>query len=222
MVFSDCGPSVYFGLDSNNCIYVDPAVLNNFSPDVDAGEDQTANYQELIFLDGSNSSDPDGSIISYLWTQTTGLPVAIDSADHPTASFVTPGQDNTLRFVLTIEDDIGATSSDTITVSVGALSTQKEMWPQVIKHPLIFPNPFNDNTTIMFDGDINKYYSVRVYDIKGREIRVLAQEYSANNDSHTIIWDAKDNNGLTVTTGLYFVALETEDNTLLKRITYLK
>ncbi|MBO62615.1 MAG: hypothetical protein CMG33_03725 [Candidatus Marinimicrobia bacterium] len=222
MVFSDCGPSVYFGLDSNNCIYVDPAVLNNFSPDVDAGEDQTANYQELVFLDGSNSSDPDGSIISYLWTQTVGLPVAIDSADHPTASFVTPGQDNTLRFVLTIEDDIGATSSDTITVSVGPLSTQKEMGPQVIKHPLIFPNPFNDNTTIMFDGDINKYRSVRVYDIKGREIRVLAQEYSANNDSHTIIWDAKDNNGLTVTTGLYFVALETEDNTLLKRITYLK
>ena len=222
MVFSDCGPSVYFGRDSNNCIYVDPAVVNNFYPDVDAGEDQTANYQELVLLDGSNSSDPDGSIITYLWTQILGLPVVIDSADHPIASFVTPGQDNTLRFVLTAEDNIGAISSDTTTVSVGALSTQKESPPLLIEHPLIFPNPFNGNTTIRFDGDINKYISVRVYDIKGREIRILAREHSPHNASNTIIWDAKDNNGLAITAGLYFVALETKDNTLMKKITYLK
>jgi len=222
MVFSDCGPSVYFGRDSNNCIYVDPAVVNNFYPDVDAGEDQTANYQELVLLDGSNSGDPDGSIITYLWTQILGLPVVIDSADHPIASFVTPGQDNTLRFVLTAEDNIGAISSDTTTVSVGALSTQKESPPLLIEHPLIFPNPFNGNTTIRFDGDINKYISVRVYDIKGREIRILAREHSPHNASNTIIWDAKDNNGLAITAGLYFVALETKDNTLMKKITYLK
>ena len=222
MVFSDCGPSVYFGRDSNNCIYVDPAVVNNFYPDVDAGEDQTANYQELVLLDGSNSSDPDGSIITYFWTQISGLPMVIDSADHSIASFITPGQNNTLRFVLTVEDNIGATSSDTTTVSVGALSTQKESPPFLIEHPLIFPNPFNGNTTIRFDGDINKYISVRVYDIKGREIRTLAREHSPHNASNIIIWDAKDNNGSAITAGLYFVALETKDNTLIKKITYLK
>ena len=87
-----------------------PIVFNNFPPIADAGDDQIVEFGTTVILDGSNSNDPDGSIDSFLWSQIMGLPVTIDSVTQAITSFVSPNEETTLRFTLTVVDAIGASS----------------------------------------------------------------------------------------------------------------
>ena len=93
----------------------------NQKPTADAGSDQTVNEGDSVSLDGSGSSDPDGTIDSYSWTQTAGTAVTLSGADSATPSFTAPdvGADgDTLTFELTVTDNDGATATDTVNVAV--------------------------------------------------------------------------------------------------------
>ena len=178
MVFSDCGYSVYFRLNTEQCNYVDPEILNNFSPIADAGEDQTADFGTIVMLDGSNSSDPDGSLNSFSWSQIMGLPVTIDSSTQAIASFVAPTQETILRFVLEVTDNTGTSSTDTIDIDLVSLSTQGKHNDKKESTITIFPNPFNNITTITLKKYSNDEAPVWIYDVVGRKVflsRILSQ-----------------------------------------------
>lgn len=64
--------------------------LNYIPPVADAGPDQTVTEGDTVNLDGSNSSDSDGTIVSYAWTQTSGVNVSLTGATSATASFTAP------------------------------------------------------------------------------------------------------------------------------------
>ncbi len=94
--------------------------LPNLAPTAEAGANQTVIEGQSVTLDGSGSVDPDGTIVSYLWAQTSGTAVSFAaSAVQPT--FTAPsvsGASQTLSFALTVTDNSGATASDTVTVTV--------------------------------------------------------------------------------------------------------
>lgn len=79
-----------------------------------------------VTLNGSASSDKDGSIASYKWEQTKGTAVALTGATTATASFKAPAIVKTakptkaisLAFKLTVTDNLGASSNSKVTVSV--------------------------------------------------------------------------------------------------------
>ena len=81
--------------------------------------DFNANAAEMVTL-SAEVSDPDGNDISYLWKQTSGDSVDISDSDQAEAYFTAPIADAPvdLGFVLTINDDYGASNSKTTTVSV--------------------------------------------------------------------------------------------------------
>jgi subtilisin-like proprotein convertase family protein len=56
-------------------------------PTATAGDVQTVNEGDTVALDGSNSSDPDGSITSYLWTQLSGTPVTLTDSTEDQLTF---------------------------------------------------------------------------------------------------------------------------------------
>lgn len=95
----------------------------NYLPIPEAGPDRRVVTLggEPATLDGRNSVDLDGSLVSYRWTQVGGRPVSILGADSPQASFELPESSTTLRFALEVADDQGATESDTVTVEVASL-----------------------------------------------------------------------------------------------------
>lgn len=68
-------------------------------------------------LDGSNSSDEDGSIVEFSWKLTTDLPASIkdNSKVKTTVQFEKPGVYN---FLLTVKDNKGATGTDNVSVTV--------------------------------------------------------------------------------------------------------
>ncbi|MDD7972977.1 glycine-rich domain-containing protein [Roseinatronobacter alkalisoli] len=94
----------------------------NTGPTANAGPDATAFPGLQVTLDGAGTFDPDGNIVSYAWAQTSGPPVALGGASSLTPSF-TPAQpvsgaQDTLVFQLTVTDDFGLTSTDTVTITV--------------------------------------------------------------------------------------------------------
>ncbi|MCK4710283.1 MAG: hypothetical protein KAU21_16820, partial [Gammaproteobacteria bacterium] len=100
----------------------DPEPTENIAPVADAGSDQTVPKRTTVYLNGSNSSDSDGSIVNYNWTQISGKSVKLKNANRAVANFYSPrvrkGRTKTLTFELTVTDDLGATSSDRVIIKV--------------------------------------------------------------------------------------------------------
>lgn len=100
-------------------VEVDP----NEVPLANAGSDQVISGSALVLLDGSRSSDSDGKIVDYRWTQLSGTPVNLNNSGGGYASFVAPaaipGESQQLVFELDVEDDGGLSATDTVTVTVG-------------------------------------------------------------------------------------------------------
>ncbi len=93
----------------------------NQAPTASAPIDFSAIELSNISLDGTSSSDSDGSIDSYAWSQTGGLPsVTLNGATTATATFTAPdvAADTPLTFSLTVTDDDGATASDSVVVTI--------------------------------------------------------------------------------------------------------
>ncbi len=84
------------------------------------------------------------------------------------------------------------------------------------------PNPFNPFTTISFDvlrdGDV---VQLRVFDVAGRLVRVLAEGERAAG-THEVSWDGRDVDGRTVSTGVYYYRLSTGSVELTRRMMLLK
>ena len=107
--------------DSEEVSYTPAAVVLNQAPTAVAGQNQSVYEGDSVILDGSGSSDTDGTIVGYQWVQTGGTGISINNAASAQASFTAPvvGIDgDTLTFSLTVADDDGSSSVSTTTVSV--------------------------------------------------------------------------------------------------------
>ncbi|MCF6239395.1 MAG: PKD domain-containing protein, partial [Candidatus Marinimicrobia bacterium] len=96
----------------------DPNV--NYPPAANAGADQSVISGATVTLDGSASSDADGTIVSYLWEQISGSTVTLTDATTAVAGFVVPDVSVTTswEFSLTVTDDEGATDTDNVVITV--------------------------------------------------------------------------------------------------------
>lgn len=70
-----------------------------------------------------------------------------------------------------------------------------------------YPNPFNPATTITFALPIDKTISLKVYNSLGQEVSTLVDHQALTAGSHTVQWDATDNSGGPVASGVYFYRL---------------
>ena len=94
---------------------LDPApVVANQPPEADAGGPYNGTANAMLMLDGSGSSDPDGSITSYDW----------DFGDGNTGTGATPSHTyaavGTYDVTLTVTDDDGASDTATTTAEIVA------------------------------------------------------------------------------------------------------
>ena len=95
----------------------------NLPPTVDAGADQTAASSATVNLNGT-ATDSDGTIASYSWTQSSGDTVSLNNANTANASFIMPSSavNEALTFKLSATDNLGKSTSDTVTISIANVS----------------------------------------------------------------------------------------------------
>lgn len=96
----------------------------NRPPVAEAGGPYTVREGESVGLDGTDSSDPDGGSLAYLWTVTddpTGG-ASLTESSTPTPVLTVPAVDENTEITvsLTVTDDNDASDSDTATVTIEA------------------------------------------------------------------------------------------------------
>jgi hypothetical protein len=79
-----------------------------------------------------------------------------------------------------------------------------------------YPNPFNPSTTIQFTLDRPENVSLKVYDILGREVATLLNEWM-HKGLHAAYWDARE-----CSSGVYYYRLQTENRFVTKRMVLVK
>jgi len=84
-----------------------------------------------------------------------------------------------------------------------------------------YPNPFNPTTTIAYSLSNDGMADLRIYNIKGQLVKTLVKgEQQAG--TYEVVWNGKDNNQKSVSSGIYFYKLSTKDDTIMKKMLMLK
>lgn len=91
---------------------------NNAQPQADAGLDQTVTFGQTVTLDGSGSTDPEGSMVSYQWDASGGVGTFPASLSGVTPSFITPDKEGWVIYTLTVTDNGGLSDTDMIRIRV--------------------------------------------------------------------------------------------------------
>ncbi len=90
-----------------------------------------------------------------------------------------------------------------------------------ISHITVYPNPFNPTTTIAFNTFATQEVELSLYNLKGQKVRTLYQGI-LNGGEHKLIWDGKDNNGRTVSSGIYFAKIQAGKYTQIRKMMLIK
>ncbi len=83
------------------------------------------------------------------------------------------------------------------------------------------PNPFNPSTRIDFRIDGTARTSLRVYDIRGYQVKTLVDEELPAGD-HTVHWDGTDDRGMALASGTYFATLSSGADHTSSRLALVK
>ena len=84
-----------------------------------------------------------------------------------------------------------------------------------------YPNPFNPKTTIAFSLERAGHYSLEIFNLQGKLIKTLKNEFGHSGD-YSLTWNALDNNGRKVTSGVYVYALKTNSQMKNNKMILLK
>ncbi len=87
-----------------------------------------------------------------------------------------------------------------------------------------FPNPFNPRTSIAYllpDGGETSRVSLIVYDVGGRQVKILVDEVQPAGE-YGVAWDGRDDSGAEVGAGLYFYRLSWGEERLSRSMVLLK
>jgi hypothetical protein len=83
------------------------------------------------------------------------------------------------------------------------------------------PNPFNPITDISYGLPISTQVSIKVYNVRGQLVKTLVDSYQPAG-MHRVQWDATNESGARVASGVYFYRFETVDFQKTIKMTLLK
>lgn len=132
------------------------AKVKNIKPVASPGSPQSVVINSTVTLDGSQSSDSDGTIKKWQWTQTKGTKVKLLTPKLAQTSFTSPKlkaktTSAALTFKLTVTDDKKATAAATVQITVNAVPVC--IRPQILQNNVcVTPPPVCVLPKILING----------------------------------------------------------------------
>ncbi|MDD4309174.1 MAG: FlgD immunoglobulin-like domain containing protein, partial [Candidatus Cloacimonetes bacterium] len=84
------------------------------------------------------------------------------------------------------------------------------------------PNPFNPSTTIKFSVNHNTpKLELKIYNVKGQLVKNLFSG-AISKGTHSLVWDGRDNEGSSVSSGVYFYRLSDGKNSQERKMLLMK
>jgi len=83
------------------------------------------------------------------------------------------------------------------------------------------PNPFNSQTAIRYTLPANSKVSLSIYDVSGKLVKTLVDEFK-DSGVYSAIWSGFDDNNRKVGQGVYFYALKTDGEKMQKKMLMLR
>jgi hypothetical protein len=185
---------IYLGeLDSGDQVVIDhfslfeingrDGFVGNVAPVSEAGDDFTYTdpFSSLGF-DGSGSFDSDGSIVTYLWEQLSGLEVLTIDSPNATTTTLSDVQTGDYVFRLTVTDNQGAITSDDILVSIETLPMQVNTEePGLTSSVRLSPNPTSGWIGFQLnEWDGQHEVMIQIMDLQGRMVMTDSKVSGAN------------------------------------------
>ncbi len=107
------------------------------------------------------------------------------------------------------------------TVTQGFVSKNVIAVPDEFALQKNYPNPFNPATTIQYDIPIEAEVLLVVYDILGRHVKTLINT-TQTAGYKSIKWNGTNDQGETISTGVYFYHLQTSGYSKVRKMALLK
>jgi len=121
------------------------------------------------------------------------------------------------------KDPYGLTGNSITNFTVSsstAVETGQESLPMEFALYANYPNPFNPETTISYDVPQPCHVRITIYNRLGQKVRSLLEE-TKNAGRYQVLWDATDDFGRKVTSGVYFYHFETEKFTATRKMIFI-
>ncbi len=110
----------------------------------------------------------------------------------------------------------------TFATSIGDGDVPEVRLPTAFTLSQNFPNPFNPSTTVAFEIPGEKQrVSLVIYDIRGRRVKTLVDS-ELEPGSYKVNWNGRDEDGKTVSSGVYLYTLRGKEGTYTRKMTVLK
>lgn len=104
-------------------------------------------------------------------------------------------------------------NAEEVRLWLGSIGIEEE---QTFKNK-VYPNPFNDFTTMEFELDENANVNISVYDLSGQKVRSLANGFM-NKGAHSVVWYGDNSNGGSAPAGEYIISLEVNGKTTTRKV----
>ena len=98
---------------------------------------------------------------------------------------------------------------------------EEDMEPDQFTLYPAFPNPFNPVTTLRYDLPVDGMVNITIYDMMGRIVKNLLNDQQTRG-YRSVKWDATDNTGDRVSSGLYLYTIQAGQFNQTKKVVFLK
>ncbi len=142
-----------------------------------------------------------------------GRQVFIEIADNSSAAFGHISCDDIIESNEVIETDSLSGTKGKKQLAFASGDDLMRPSPQLLQNT---PNPFNPGTTVPYFLPSDGYVTLAVFNVHGKQVRRLRDQKDTQG-IHYVTWDAKNDRGGAVTSGIYFYRLCVDGRTIATR-----
>jgi len=229
---SDTAIKIIFGLTNTKTVgglqfdLVDsPNALELSSYEAAGRLDSVDSVSDGLSLIGSDVD----SVTRFIWfSMTLDSIEAGGNDDHIIAYFrkIIPGN---ISIQLTTSNITGSdplgyllvSSGDTLSITLSTAIEANRVVPTKFELSQNYPNPFNPTTEIRYEVPFRDIVSLNIYNLRGELIRSLMTGIH-NPGYYSITWDAKNNQGVDIASGVYIYRLDTRNRSISKKMMLMR